>query len=160
MKQLSLDILRILASNSGKYISRKEIESRLELVSKRAVLNELKMLYTHKRVKIAGRSSTTAYKISDAYFKDYQELLYIYQNQILVGYLGYDYQAYYFSYDTDYLLSGNFVVKFQMPFSFEIYSQESCFVDFEECLPEGIDKKILIDKVGNATEFFYWLACR
>ncbi len=60
MKQLSLDILRILASNSGKYISRKEIESRLELVSKRAVLNELKMLYTHKRVKIAGRSSTTA----------------------------------------------------------------------------------------------------
>ena len=39
-------------------------------------------------------------------------------------------------------------------FSFETFAQESCFVDFEECLPEGIDRKILIDKVGNATEFF------
>jgi serine/threonine-protein kinase HipA len=27
-------------------------------------------------------------------------------------------------------------------------------VDFEELLPEGIDKKILIEKTGNATEFF------
>jgi len=154
LKQLSLDILQILASNSDKYISRSEIESKLELVSKRAVLNELKILHTLKRVKIAGQSSTTAYKISNAYFEEYQELLYIYQNQILVGYLGYDYQAYYFSYDTNYLLAGKFIAKFQMPFSFEIYSQESCFVDFEECLPEGIDRKILIDKVGNATEFF------
>jgi len=41
-----------------------------------------------------------------------------------------------------------------MPFSLETFVQVSCFVDFEECLPEGIDRKILIDKVGNATEFF------
>ena len=154
MKQLSLDILQILTSNSDRYMSRSEIESKIELASKRAILNELKILQTFKRVKVAGQSSTTAYKISDDYYKEYPELLYIYQNQILVGYLGYDYQTYYFSYDTDYLLTGKFIAKFQMPFGFEIYSQESCFVDFEECLPEGIDRKILIDKVGNATEFF------
>lgn len=154
MKQLSLDILQILASNIDTYISRSDIESKLERVSKRAILNELKLLQTLKRVKVAGRSSSTAYKISNAYYKEYQELLYMYQNQILVGYLGYDYQSYYFTYDTNYLISGKYIAKFQMPFSFENFSQESCFVDFEECLPEGIDRKILIDKVGNATEFF------
>ena len=154
MKQLSLDILYILASNSDTYISRSDIESKLERVSKRAILDELKLLQTRKRVKVAGQSSSTAYKTSNAYYEDYQEFLYIYQNQILVGYLGYDYQAYYFTYDTNYLTSGKYIAKFQMPFGFEIFSQESCFVDFEECLPEGIDRKILIDKVGNATEFF------
>lgn len=154
VKQLSLDILQILASDSDKYISRSQIESRLERVSKRAILNELKSLQTCKRVKVAGQSSATAYKISNAYFEEYQELLYIYQNQILVGCLGYDYQTYCFSYDTNYLLAGKFIAKFQMPFGFETFTQESCFVDFEECLPEGIDRKILIDKVGNATEFF------
>jgi len=154
LKQLSLDILQILASNSDKYISRGDIESKLERVSKRAILNELKLLQTFKRIKVAGQSSSTAYKISTAYFEEYQELLYIYQNQVLVGYLGYDYKTYYFAYDTNYLISGKYIAKFQMPFSFEVFSQESCFVDFEECLPEGIDKKILIDKVGNATEFF------
>lgn len=154
MKQLSLDILQILASNRELFISRSNIESKLERVSKRAILNELKLLQTQKRVKVAGQSSLTAYKISNAYYEDYQELLYIYQNQILVGYLGYDYQTYYFTYNTNYLTSGKYIAKFQMPFSLETFAQESCFVDFEECLPEGIDRKILIDKVGNATEFF------
>ena len=41
-----------------------------------------------------------------------------------------------------------------MPISTATYSQARCFVDFEELLPEGIDKKILIEKTGNATEFF------
>jgi len=154
LKQLSLDILQILASNSELFISRSNIESKLERVSKRAILNELKLLQTQKRVKIGGQSSLTAYKISNAYYEEFQELLYIYQNQILVGYLGYDYQTYYFTYNTNYLTSGNYIAKFQMPFSLETFVQESCFVDFEECLPEGIDRKILIDKVGNATEFF------
>lgn len=154
MKQLSLDILKILASNIDTYISRSEIESKLERVSKRTILNELKLLHTQKRVKIAGQSSQTAYKISNAYYEQFDELLYIYQNQILVGFLGFDYQSYYFAYDTNYLTSGKYIVKFQMPFSLETFVQESCFVDFEECLPEGIDRKILIDKIGNATEFF------
>lgn len=154
MKQLSYDILQILALNIDTYISRSEIESKLERVSKRAILNELKLLQTQKRVKIAGQSSQTAYKISNAYYEQFDELLYIYQNQILVGYLGYDYQTYSFAYDTNYLTSGKYIAKFQMPFNLETFVQESCFVDFEECLPEGIDRKILIDKIGNATEFF------
>jgi serine/threonine-protein kinase HipA len=154
LKQLSLDILQILASNCDTLISRSDIESKLERVSKRAILNELKLLQTLKRVKVAGQSSSTAYKISNAYYEDFEKLLYIYQNQILVGYLGYDYQTYHFAYDTNYLNSGKYIAKFQMPFSFETFVQESCFVDFEECLPEGVDRKILIDKVGNATEFF------
>ena len=154
MKQLSLDILQILASTVDTYISRSDIESKLERVSKRAILNELKLLQIQKRVKIVGQSSQTAYKISNAFYEQFQELLYIYQNQILVGYLGYDYQTYCFTYDTNYLTAGKYIAKFQMPFSFETFIQESCFVDFEECLPEGIDRKILIDKVGNATEFF------
>ena len=82
MKQLSLDILQILASNSDTYISRSDIESKLERVSKRAILNELKLLQTLKRVKVAGQSSSTAYKISNAYYEDFEKLLYIYQNQI------------------------------------------------------------------------------
>jgi len=41
-----------------------------------------------------------------------------------------------------------------MPISLDTYTQRTCFVDFEECLPEGIDKKILIEKTGNATDFF------
>lgn len=154
MKQLSLDILQILASNADAYISRSGIESNLERVSKRAILNELKLLRTQQRVTIAGQSSRTVYKISDAYCEQFDELLYIYQNQVLIGYLGYDYQAYYFVYNTHYLTSGKYIAKFQMPLSLEIFVQESCFVDFEECLPEGIDRKILIEKVGNATEFF------
>ena len=154
MKQLSLDILQILVSNSDMYLSRSDIESSLERVSKRAVLNELKLLKTLNRIKVSGQSSSTAYKISNNYYEQFQECLYIYQNQILVGYLGYDYQNYYFTYDNNYLLSNNYVAKFEMPFSFETFTSQRCFVDFEECLPEGIDRKILIDKVGNATEFF------
>jgi serine/threonine-protein kinase HipA len=41
-----------------------------------------------------------------------------------------------------------------MPFSFETFIQNSCFVDFEEFIAEGDDRKILIEKAKNATEFF------
>lgn len=154
MNQLSIDIIKFLNSNPEKMFSRKEIEDNLERVSKRAILNELKKLENFKRIKIFGQSSNTAYKISKIYFEDFEQKLFIYQNQILIGYLAYDYQSYYFAYDTNYLLKSKHTVKFEMSFSFQTFSQESCFVDFEECLPEGIDRKILIDKVGNATEFF------
>lgn len=154
MNKLSIEIVKILNDNPEKYFNRREIESLLKRVSKRTVLNELKKLNNFKRIKISGQSSATAYKVSNAYFESFDNILYIYQNQVLIGYLGYDYQAYYFAYDTNYLIEARHIAKFEMPFSFEIYFQQSCFVDFEECLPEGIDKKILIDKVGNATEFF------
>lgn len=154
MNQLSFNIIKILNTNIEKHFTRKEIEDNLERVSKRAILNELKKLERFKRIKISGQSSNTAYKISNMYFQNFENKLFIYQNQILVGYLGYDYQSYYFTYDTNYLLKSKHTAKFEMPFSFETFIQESCFVDFEECLPEGIDRKILIDKVGNATEFF------
>ena len=154
MNQLSLDIIRILNNDQERYFTRSEIENLLERVSKRAILNELKKLESFKRIKIFGQSSTTAYQISNNYFEYFNDKLYIYQNQVLIGYLGYDQEAYYFAYDTNYLLNSNHTAKFEMSFSFETFIQKSCFVDFEECLPEGIDKKILIDKVGNATEFF------
>jgi len=154
MKQLSLDIIQILSSDPNQYFTRADIEDAIERNSKRAILNELKRLIEAKRVFVAGQSSSTAYKISNAYFESFDNILYIYQNQTLIGYLGYDYQNYYFAYDTAYIVTARDSAKFQMPFSFETFQQESCFVDFEECIPEGIDKKILIDKVGNATEFF------
>ncbi len=154
MNQLFIDIIKLLNSNPERMFSRKDIEDSLERASKRAILNELKKLDAFKRIKIYGRSSNTAYKISNRYFEDFENKLFIFQNQILVGYLGFDYHSYYFAYDTNYLLNQKLIAKFEMPFSFETFAQESCFVDFEECLPEGIDRKILIDKVGNATEFF------
>ncbi|QOG11545.1 hypothetical protein [Arcobacter sp. FWKO B] len=79
MKQLSIDILRIMASNNDYYLSSREIENKLERVSKRAILNELKLLQTLKRIKILGKSSSTVYKISNNYFDIYEELRYIYQ---------------------------------------------------------------------------------
>ena len=154
MNQLSLEIIKVLSSKPKEYFSRAEIESGIEHVSKRAVQNELKNLVKLKRIKVAGRSSSTAYKISNGYFAMFEHLLYIYQNQTLLGYLGYDYQDYFFAYDTHYLLSTQKGAKFEMPLAFTTYQQASCFVDFEETLPEGIDRKILIDKIGNATEFF------
>ena len=154
MNRSAFNIVKLLSQKSEHYFKRSEIENSIERASKRAILNELKTLINFKRVVVAGRSSNTAYKISNQYFEDLEHRLYIYQNQILIGYLGYDYENYFFAYDTNYLLNAKHNVKFQMPLSFETYLQTACFVDFEECLPEGVDRKILIDKVGNATEFF------
>lgn len=154
MKKLTYDIVNILVSEPEKYFTRKELEQKLKRVSKRTILYELKKLITSKRVQVSGQSSSTSYKISNEYFINFQEILYIYQNQILIGYLGYDYKKYYFAYDTKYLLQLKQSAEFEMPLSFQTFSQENCFVDFEECLPEGIDRKILIEKVQNATEFF------
>jgi serine/threonine-protein kinase HipA len=55
LNQLSLDILQILASNYYIYISRSEIESKLERVSKRAILNELKLFQIQKKSKLQGK---------------------------------------------------------------------------------------------------------
>jgi len=154
MKQLLIDIIKILSAKPDQYFSRMDIENALERVSKRAILNEIKKLLESKRILRVGQSSSTAYKISNAYYEDFENILYIYQNQRVIGYLGYDYRNYFFAYDTYYLLSSRYISKFQMPLSFETYTQESCFVDFEGSLPEGVDRTILIDKTGNATEFF------
>jgi len=154
MNLLSLNILNILAQNSDKYITSREIEAKIDRVSKRAILNQLKVLSQNKRIIIVGQSSSTAYQISNNYYNNFEHILYIYQNQILIGYLGYDYEQYYFAYDTSYMLSKKQNTRFQMPISLGIYCQRICFADFEECLPEGVDKKILIEKTGNATDFF------
>ena len=55
MKQLSFDILQILASSADTYMSRSEIESKLERVSKRAILNELKLFQIQKKSKLQGK---------------------------------------------------------------------------------------------------------
>ncbi|WP_169943219.1 HipA N-terminal domain-containing protein [Campylobacter sp. RM15925] len=152
MNQVSLEIVRIL-KNSNTLLTRLQIEKNIQRVSKRTIQNELKKLSELKRIRVVGQASSTAYEISDEY-SNFDHRLFIYQNQILIGYLGYDYENYYFAYDTDFLLGGRYGVKFEMPINFKIYTSKSCFVDFEESLPEGIDRKILIDKASNATEFF------
>ncbi len=114
----------------------------------------LKRLIDYNRVETIGQLKGTKYKLSDKYHQIYGNKLYIYQNQTLIGYLGYDYERYYFIYDTDYLQGVKQTTRFQMPLGLEVYEQESCFVDFEECLPEGIDRDILAEKAKNATEFF------
>ncbi len=154
MNLLNLNILKVLIENDNQLITSSNLESKIEGISKRAILNELKILLENKRVKKVGRSSSTAYKMSNEYYLDFEHRLYIYQNHILIGYLGYDFEYYYFVYDTNYILSTKHSVRFQMPLGLKTYNQKSCFVDFEECLPEGIDKKILIEKTSNATEFF------
>lgn len=155
MNQVSLEIVRIL-KNSNTLLTRLQIEKNIQRVSKRTIQNELKKLSELKRIRVVGQASSTAYEISDEY-SNFDHRLFIYQNQILIGYLGYDYENYYFAYDTDFLLGGRYGVKFEMPINFKIYTSKSCFVDFEESLPEGIDRKILIDKASNATEFFLLL---
>ena len=121
----------------------KKNEYRLNTLKKNNNQVDLTFVITNR--KDDGSSAIdTAYKISNRYFEDFENKLFIFQNQILVGYLGFDYHSYYFAYDTNYLLNQKLIAKFEMPFSFETFAQESCFVDFEECLPEGIDRKILI----------------
>ena len=151
MTEISLKILKLLKEDT--YIKISEIEQTVP-VPRRTLTFNLKQLIKYKRVETIGQLKGTKYKLSNRYCHIYEHLLYIYQNQILIGYLGYDYENYYFMYDTSYLLGGKQTVRFQMPIGLETYTQSTCFVDFEECLPEGVDRDILIEKARNATEFF------
>jgi len=148
------NILKIFYHEQDRYFTRLEIEKEIQRVKKRTVLNALSRLVKHKRVKRIGLGSSTVYIFSQAYHEEFEEKLYIYQNQICIGYLGFDYEQYLFAYDSEYLISSKYSTVFQMPIDIKTYTQGRCFVDFEEILPEGIDKKILIEKTGNATEFF------
>ena len=154
MKKLQKEILQLLIQDLNKYYTSQELLTLLDVNSLRTVQSNIKELVDEKRVQIKGERSSTKYALSNSYYNDLKEKLYIYQNQTLVGYLGYDYESYYFVYDTQYLLNANNQVRFEMDFSLKTFIQNECFVDFEETLPEGIDKKILIEKTGNATEFF------
>ena len=151
MTEIDLKILTVLKEDT--YIKRSEIEHSIPIPQRTLTFN-LKQLIDYKRVETIGQLKGTKYKLSHRYHDSYEHILYIYQNQVLIGYLGYDYEKYYFIYDTSYLLSSKQTVRFQMPLSLETYSQSTCFVDFEECLPVGVDRDILIEKAKNATEFF------
>lgn len=151
MAGIDLKILSLLESDS--YIKRSKIEQVIPIPQRTLTFN-LKQLIAKERVETIGQLKGTQYKLSQRYYNNFEHILYIYQNQILVGYLGYDYEQYYFAYNTNYILNKKQNTRFQMPISLETYMQRTCFVDFEECLPEGIDKKILIEKTGNATDFF------
>jgi serine/threonine-protein kinase HipA len=154
MSETLLSILKILYNQQSKQFTRAEIEEQIPRVKKRAILNALSQLIKDKRVEKKGQGALTVYIFSQSYHQELEKRLYIYQNQISIGYLGFDYEQYYFVYDSAYLLSSKYQTSFAMPISTATYSQARCFVDFEELLPEGIDKKILIEKTGNATEFF------
>ena len=147
-------ILNKIFDQDRQPISRRELEAEIKHIKKRAILGHLSLLSEMKRIEVLGQSTSTVYQISDSYHSDFKEKLYLYQNQILIGYLGYDGEHYSFSYDTEYLIQDKQGVVFEMPLDIKTYSQTNCFVDFEELIPEGIDRKILIEKTGNATEFF------
>ena len=154
MNKIVKHILNIFVKNPKKLYSRQEIEKLVSGIGKRTIIRTLSMLEKDRRIETVGQSSATKYIFSQSYHQELEERLYIYQNQICIGYLGFDYEQYYFVYDSAYLLSPKYQTSFAMPISTATYSQARCFVDFEELLPEGIDKKILIEKTGNATEFF------
>jgi len=146
-----LDIL--LESNT--LLSRAEIEDKMVHIKTRPLQKILAVLEREGRIEILGQTASTVYRISENYHKHFTEKLFLYQNQVLIGYLGYDRtNGYQFAYDTEYLTRNKKAVRFEMPLDIIGYSQQKCFVDFEETLPEGIDRTILIEKSGNATEFF------
>jgi len=154
MNETVKNILILLSRKKENYFTRAEIEEQIPRVKKRAVLNALSLLLQHKRVEREGLGSATVYIFSQSYHETFEEKLYLYQNQISIGYLGFDYEQYLFAYDSDYLLGSKHHALFAMPLTLETQKQGRCFVDFEELLPEGIDREILIEKTGNATEFF------
>ena len=93
MNQVALEIVKIL-KNSKALLARTQIEKGVERASKRTVQNELKKLSELRRIRAAGQASSTAYEISNEY-SHLENRLFIYQNQILIGYLGYDYESYF-----------------------------------------------------------------
>ena len=146
-----LDIL--LESNT--LLSRAEIEKKMLHIKTRPLQKILAELEREGRVEVLGQTASTVYRLSKSYHKYFTEKLFLYQNQVLIGYLGYDRtDGYRFVYDSEYLTRSRKAVRFEMPLDIKGYSQQKCFVDFEETLPDGIDRTILIEKSGNATEFF------
>ncbi len=154
MNETLIAILEFFHQNKLEYFTRSKIEEQIPTVKKRAILNALSQLLKDKRIERRGQGSATKYIFSQAYHQEFREKLYIYQNQICIGYLGFDYEQYLFAYNTKYLIDTTHNAVFAMPIDSKTYTQGRCFVDFEELLPEGVDKKILIEKTGNATEFF------
>ena len=154
---LEKKILTILKNSSEDFLKRTDIENQIEYsVPKATLVDNIRNLIGVDRIGVFGQGRGTRYQFSNKYHENdkFKEKLYIYQNHILIGYLGFDYDKYYFTYDTEYILSNKYSVSFGMEINLNRYEQNNCFVDFEECLPEGIDREILIEKTGNATEFF------
>ena len=154
MQKITVEILKLFIANPKKLFARQEIEAEIKGVGKRTIIRTLSRLEHEKRIETIGQSSATKYIFSEKYHQQFGEKLYVYQNQTCIGYLGFDYEQYLFVYDTQYLVGAAHNAVFEMPVDTKTYTQKQCFVDFEEILPEGIDKKILIEKTGNATEFF------
>ncbi len=154
MNETILMILRLLHTQPTKEFSSSQIQKQISRVKKRAILNALSLLVSSQRVERIGEGSATVYTFSESYHQNFIEKLYLYQNQICIGYLGFDYEQYYFAYDSEYLMRDRHSVVFSMPLSTQVYTQTACFIDFEEIVPEGIDRKLLIEKSHSATEFF------
>lgn len=154
MNKNIVPILDILLEKKD-LLSRSEIEDKMVHIKTRPLQKILAELEREGRVEVFGQTASTVYRLSENYHKHFTEKLFLYQNQVLIGYLGYDRtDGYQFAYDTEYLTRSKKAVRFEMPLDIKGYSQQKCFVDFEETLPEGIDRTILIEKSGNATEFF------
>ncbi len=154
MNKNIVPILNILLESKS-LLSRAEIEDKMLHIKTRPLQKILAELEREGRVEILGQTASTVYQVSENYHKYFKEKLFLYQNQVLIGHLGYDRTlGYQFAYDTEYLTRSKKAVRFEMPLDIVGYEQQKCFVDFEETLPEGIDREILIEKAGNATEFF------
>lgn len=151
MGELEFGIMKLIGENENKQIPLKDIEINLSLYTSSEIEVALKNLNKNGRIKIWENEV----RFVENYYGKFAEKLYIHQNGILIGYLGFDFQnGYEFAYDTDYLISDNKPVKFSMPLAFKNYKGNNILTDFEEYIPEGIDKKILIEKSGTPMEFY------
>ncbi len=79
--------------------------------------------------------------------------LFVYKQEQLVGYLNFDKGLYQFAYDNDYLCQPEAVALSPTMDLTEIILESEIFPVFEQLIPEGTDKKLLEIKAGSANEF-------
>ena len=151
MNELEFKIIRL--------ISETEIQCHINDIKENlASYDSESIVFAINNLKRNGRiifSKKDTIELSDDYHIDFNEKLFVHQNGILIGYLGFSpYYGYEFAYDTNYLLRDEKPVIFSMPLEFKNTKQTYIFSDFEENIPEGLDKKILMEKCGEASDFY------
>jgi serine/threonine-protein kinase HipA len=84
----------------------------------------------------------------------FQNVLFVYKKNQLVGYLNFDKGQHEFVYDTNYLCQPEALpVSPNMALTEALFSREKMFNVFERLIPEGLDRKILEKKAGTTNDF-------
>lgn len=115
-------------------------------ILKKDIDNLIAFLLENKRIIKIG----DAFFTSEAYHNNADKELFVYCNQELIGFLGFNANVgYTFAYDTEYVLEKS-SSPILLPLSFKIYESRYGFIDFLENIPEGIDKNILENKIVDS----------